>query len=108
MPKDIVLASTRTGSFNRAYESLMARRDLVHRFVAYDREPSTLPYTFGGHASGLTKMLRKGHKDVKLADEEWERLVTWIDANALYYGTFDPELQARQQAGERIDSPGLP
>jgi len=36
-----------------------------------------------------------------------ERLVTWMDANALFYGTFDPEGQARQLRGERIDGPSL-
>jgi len=30
-----------------------------------------------------------------------------MDANALFYGTFDPEAQARQLRGERIDGPAL-
>ena len=36
-----------------------------------------------------------------------ERLVTWMDANALFYGTFDPADQARQQRGEPIAGPAL-
>jgi len=30
-----------------------------------------------------------------------------MDANALFYGTFNPEDQTRQQRGERIDGPAL-
>jgi len=33
--------------------------------------------------------------------------VTWMDANALFYGTFDPAHQARQLRGERIKGPAL-
>jgi hypothetical protein len=53
------------------------------------------------------QLLRKGHEGVQLSDEEFERLTTWMDANALFYGTFDPEDQRRQQLGERIAGPAL-
>jgi hypothetical protein len=32
---------------------------------------------------------------------------TWMDTNVLFYGTFDPADQARQQRGERIAGPAL-
>jgi mono/diheme cytochrome c family protein len=105
--KGFVLTGTRSGQFSRAYETLMARQDLVHRYVAYNGEGTTLPYRFGAHASGLIKLLRAGHQGVQLTRDDWDRLATWIDANSLYYGTFDPALQAKQQQGERIPSPGL-
>ena len=38
---------------------------------------------------------------------DMERLAAWMDANALFYGTFDPADQARQQRGERIAGPAL-
>lgn len=66
-------------------------------------EPVTLPGFFGAHGSRLTKTLREGHYDVELGKEDLERLATWMDANALFYGTFDPEQQARQKRGERIE-----
>jgi hypothetical protein len=44
---------------------------------------------------------------VKLDADELDRLITWIDANALFYGTFFPEERAKQQRGERISGPGL-
>jgi hypothetical protein len=53
-------------------------------------------------------MLDEGHYDVKLTDEDWERLYTWIDGgNALFYGTFNEEGQKRQQNGEEICGPDL-
>jgi hypothetical protein len=33
-------------------------------------------------------MLEKGHHDVRLDAEESERLITWIDLNAPYYGSY--------------------
>jgi len=40
----------------------------------------------------LTTLLVKGHHDVKLAAQDWERLITWMDTNALFYGTFNHEV----------------
>lgn len=53
------------------------------------------------------KMLLAGHEKVVLSPGEIERLATWMDANALFYGTFDPADQARQQRGESILGPKL-
>jgi hypothetical protein len=44
---------------------------------------------------------------VKLDADSLTRLAIWIDGNALFYGTFDPAEQARQQRGEAIAMPGL-
>ena len=33
-------------------------------------------------------MLRAGHYDVKLPRTDFIRLVTWVDANAPYYGSY--------------------
>jgi hypothetical protein len=52
-------------------------------------------------------LLEGGHYDVDLSAEDTERLVTWMDTNALFYGTFDPADQARQQRGERIEGPAI-
>jgi len=46
------------------------------------------PYTYGSHKSKLIAVLRAGHYDVKLPREEFIRLVTWVDANAPYYGSY--------------------
>ena len=43
------------------------------------------PQSWGAHRSRLIRMLQKGHNDVKLDRESFERIVTWIDLNAPYY-----------------------
>ncbi len=70
-------------------------------------EPLTSPGLFGARASKLMQLLTAGHEGVTLSAEEMERLVTWMDANALFYGTFDPKEQTRQQRGQRIAGPAL-
>ena len=46
------------------------------------------PYTFGSHKSKLARLLLDGHEDVKLSQEEFVRIVTWIDCGAPYYGSY--------------------
>lgn len=97
------------GQFSRSYNALV-------RMVPFSQwqgtpqanfEPLTHPDQFGARASSLMPLLLAGHEGVELSAEEYERLVTWMDNNALFYGTFDPEDQARQQRGERISGPAL-
>ena len=47
-----------------------------------------LPYEFSADSAKLIRMLRKGHHNVKLPPEAWDRLLTWIDLSAPYYGTW--------------------
>ena len=46
------------------------------------------PLEFHAHTSLLVQMLRKGHHNVKLDAEAWDRLITWIDINVPAYGTY--------------------
>jgi hypothetical protein len=51
----------------------------------------TEPMQFGSHRSTLVLTLLGGkahRKDVALGRDEWETLVTWVDANAPYYATY--------------------
>jgi hypothetical protein len=48
-----------------------------------------------------TTLLVEGHQDVKPPAQDWEQLITWMDANALY------EDQARRLRNERIRGPEL-
>ena len=99
------------GSFTKSYNALAPR--VPHAawgggdFLKINSEPLSKPDYFGARASALMDMLLKGHQDVELTASETERLFTWMDANALFYGTFDPDDQARQQRGERISGPSL-
>jgi hypothetical protein len=49
---------------------------------------ATPPYTYSSHQSKLISVLRGGHYDVKLPREDFIKLVTWVDANAPYYGSY--------------------
>ncbi len=47
-----------------------------------------MPHEFSADSAKLIRMLRKGHHNVKLPAEAWDRLITWIDLSAPYYGTW--------------------
>lgn len=46
------------------------------------------PLEFHADTSELVQMLQKGHHDVQLDREAWDRLLTWIDLNAPYHGSW--------------------
>ena len=105
-PKRPVLTSEPEGDFTKSYNALASRVS----FSAWNRpeqnfEPLTEPLRFGALASPLATLLDQGHGEVKLTAEEHERLDTWMDANALFYGTFDVSEQRKQREGQVIDSP---
>ena len=107
----IVLTGEPAGRYTTSYNTLIERVSYSAwgrgDFPDGNSEPLAQPGFFGAKGSPLIKMLLAGHHDVKLGADELDRLVTWIDANALFYGTFFPEEQAKQQRGERIAGPGL-
>ena len=51
--------------------------------------------------------LLEGHHDVKLSADDTDRLITWMDANALFYGTFDPPTKPVSCEARSIAGPGL-
>jgi hypothetical protein len=101
-----VLTGEPEGNFTKSYNALVSRVS----FAAWGRpeqnhEPLTEPLRFGALGSPLARMLDKGHGKVELPPGDAERLNTWMDANALFYGTFDVGEQRRQLAGELIAGP---
>ena len=105
----LVLTGEREGNYTRSYHALMPHVSYTAWSMPHGNyEPMTEPNRFGSRASALVKLLDQGHYDVKLSEDDWNRLHTWIDGgNALFYGTFKPEDQIRQQRGERIEGPDL-
>jgi hypothetical protein len=110
---NVLLTGGREGRYTTSYNALV-------RYVPYSAwngnaapnlyrngEPTSMPNRFGARGSKLMQELLAGHYGVSLVPEETERLATWMDANALFYGTFDPEDQVRQQWGKRIAGPKL-
>lgn len=54
------------------------------------------PMEFHADTTDLVQMLQKGHYGVELDRESWDRILTWIDLNCPFHGTW----------GEFIDNPG--
>jgi len=109
--KPIVLTGAPDGRYTTSYNALIERVSYSAwgrgAFPGGNCEPLAKPGFFGAKGSPLMKMLLAGHHDLRLAPEDVDRLVTWMDANALFYGTFNHADQARQQRGERIEGPEL-
>lgn len=105
----IALTGAAAGKFSQSYTALapLVSFSEWNSTPKANGEPATHPGQFGARASKLMALLQTGHEGVKLAKEDIERLITWMDANALFYGTFDPADQKRQQQGERIAGPAL-
>ncbi len=109
----LALTGAPEGRYTVSYNALAPRvsfsawggKDGDFRLV--NSEPLSTPGFFGARGSSLMRLLEAKHGGVTLEGEDLERIVTWMDANALFYGTFEPEAQARQQRGERIAGPGL-
>jgi len=59
------------------------------------------PMEFHADTTHLVQMLTKGHHGVKLDAEAWDRLITWIDMNCPYHGTWGEELAKPGKQRER-------
>ncbi len=114
------LSATPHEGFTRSYWSLCGDRDFwgvgtslenaaaawVPRFGARNQIQVTPPGgQFGARGSRLLKLLQAGHYDVELTADDVRRLATWIDCNAIFYGVYDPDQQARQLRGEVLGMP---
>ncbi len=81
------LAKDRTNTFNTSYNELWRKKYIAAIGAGpADTQP---PYAWGSHPSRLVQVLRAGHEDVQLSDDDFERIVTWIDINATYYPRYD-------------------
>jgi cytochrome c553 len=110
---NVVLTGEPQGHYTASYNALATRvpySDWAGKagdFRVVNSEPMTRPGFFGARGSSVMKLILDGHHDVALTPDDLDRLTTWMDANALFYGTFDPADQARQQRGERIAGPKI-
>lgn len=90
MEKDRLLPEIReaTGGVLRytpAYEALLG---YVRRVGIEDDVSLLVPGEYHADVSPLIQLLKKGHGGVRMGDEDWARLVTWIDMNAPCHGTW--------------------
>ncbi len=84
-PQGLDLRGDKTDGFSLGYEQL---RLYVKVPGTRSQPPMIAAKQFGAIASPLVRLLEQGHHDVKLSEEEWDRIITWIDLNAPYYGTY--------------------
>jgi len=103
-PNGIDLSGTMTALFSVSYENLVKKRwagNVIDEIGIsgtggkHSNIEAADPLTYGSPTSKLVAMLRQGHQKVELSREEFIRLVTWIDANAPYYGTWDGRRNVR-------------
>jgi formylglycine-generating enzyme required for sulfatase activity len=59
------------------------------------------PTDYHADTSELIQMLQKGHHNVQLDHEGWDRLITWIDLNAPCLGSWSEERPIPGQGRER-------
>jgi hypothetical protein len=87
----VILSDDLTNQFTVSYEELIPylRVASAKRWDHPDDVVARPPYTYGSNASRLTQLLDAGHHGVQLSDDEWLALVTWIDANAVYYDRYE-------------------
>lgn len=88
--KKLNLAPDRTLVFNTAYVELW-RKGYTGCIGAGPAEIQQA-FSWGSHASKLVQELRARkvpeHKDLSLSAEDWDRIITWIDLNGVYYPTY--------------------
>lgn len=88
--ENLNLAADRTLVFNTAYMELW-RKGYV-KCVGAGPAPIQGALSWGSHASKLIAELQKPsvaeHDQIRLSREEFDRLVTWLDLNAVYYPTY--------------------
>jgi hypothetical protein len=82
--------------FYTSYENLVPK----YAFINYGDSYRTTPGRFGARASTLYGLLRKGHHDVRLTEEEWHRLTLWLDCSSLFYGVYEKEGMEAQLRAE--------
>ncbi|MCX6359526.1 MAG: hypothetical protein NT029_06965 [Armatimonadetes bacterium] len=92
------------GHYTASYNAMSAR---VPYSDMNNSEPVSRPGRYGSTGSSVMKLVLAGHGGVKASPADIERLATWMDAGAIFYGTFDREQQALQQAGGRLTKPVL-
>lgn len=71
--------------YTPAYDVL---NPLIRRVNIEDYVGLHVPCEYHADTSELIQMLRKGHHNVRLDAEAWDRLITWIDLNGPCHGTW--------------------
>lgn len=83
----LVLAGDLNPFFNAAYVNLYVKKEVT---LAGGGPADILqPYTWGSHASKLTRIIDGQHHNIRLTQREKEILYTWMDLNGVYYPVYE-------------------
>ena len=88
------------GKFSVGYDALV--RHVRRPGIESDYHMLT-PMEFHADTTDLVQMLKAGHQGVRLDEEAWDRLITWIDLNCPYHGTWGEIDKPGKQAERRRD-----
>jgi len=94
--------------FNTSYLELRSKRYV--KVVGAGPFRVQAPKSWGAHASRLAQVLVEGHGDaeidkkIKLSDEDFDRIVTWIDINAPYYPEYASAYRNNRYGRSPIDN----
>lgn len=83
----LVLAKDKNPFFNAAYVNLYVKKEVT--LIGGGPAQIQEPYTWGSHASKLTRVIDGDHHGVKLSPKEKEILYTWMDLNGVYYPVYE-------------------
>lgn len=101
-PLDSEIVTARLPSATKVFRSYDS---LIHKYAFWNYGDSyrTTPGKFGALASKLYPMLKKGHHDLKLSDEDMHRIVVWLDSVSNFYGVYEKEGGEAQLAGKVVE-----
>jgi len=98
---ELDLTGELTGLWNRSYENLTKKALVSYLHTCSygsSHVPVEPPLTFGSHRSKMVERIRKAPCKSKITREDFIKIVTWIDANAPYYGTHRGKKNLRWKA----------
>ena len=87
----VILTDDLTDQFTVGYEELLPYVSVANatRWDCPEDVAPQPPYTYGSNASRLVQLLAAGHHGVQLTEDEWERVIHWVDANGVYYDRYE-------------------
>ncbi|MDO4586297.1 MAG: SUMF1/EgtB/PvdO family nonheme iron enzyme [Planctomycetia bacterium] len=87
-PKPLLETNNYINQNSRFSESYYQLRRFVRTQTKESQMPIHRPYEFHADTDYLIQLLEKDHFGVTLDQESWDKLISWIDLNAPYYGNW--------------------
>lgn len=88
----LVLAGDKNPYFNASYVNLYVKKQV--KLVGGGPAAIQPAYSWGSHASPLTRIIDGKHHGISLSTREKEVLYTWMDINGVYYPVYESAFDA--------------